>query len=191
MREDRRHLNTNSDSEVLLNVLAHELQRFGTTSASAADIFAAVERHVPPHPGGYAVVAMIIGHGIVGFRDPHGIRPLVLGMRETPHGVEHMVASESVALDQSGFELMRDVLPGRGRLHRQDAAACTAEQCAEPRAATRRASSSSCTSRGPIRSSTTSRSTRRACAWASCSPTRSCAHAPDHDIDVVIPIPDT
>jgi amidophosphoribosyltransferase len=131
MREDRRHLNTSSDSEVLLNVLASELQRFGTTSASAADIFAAISATFRRIQGGYAVVAMILGHGVIGFRDPHGIRPLVIGKRDTPRGREHMIASESVALDQSGFELMRDVGPGEavyidetGRLH--------TKQCASP-----------------------------------------------------------
>jgi amidophosphoribosyltransferase len=126
MREDRRHLNTTSDSEVLLNVLASELQRFGTTRASAADIFAAVSATYRRIIGGYAVIAMILGHGVVGFRDPHGIRPLVIGMRDTPRGREHMIASESVALDQGGFELLRDVGPGEavyidetGRLHTQ------------------------------------------------------------------------
>jgi amidophosphoribosyltransferase len=115
---------------VLLNVLASELQRFGTPRASAADIFAAVSATYRRIIGGYAVIAMILGHGIVGFRDPHGIRPLVIGSRETPKGREHMIASESVALDQSGFELVRDVGPGEavyidetGRLHTQ--------QCAE------------------------------------------------------------
>jgi amidophosphoribosyltransferase len=130
IREDRRHLNTSSDSEVLLNVLASELQRFGTPRASAQDIFAALSATYRRIVGGYAVIAMILGHGIVGFRDPHGIRPLVIGKRDTPQGREHMIASESVALDQSGFELLRDVGPGeavyideRGRLYSQ--------QCAE------------------------------------------------------------
>ena len=83
MREDRRHLNTSSDSEVLLNVFASELQRLGTPRASAADIFAALSATYRRIIGGYAVVAMILGHGIVGFRDPHGIRPLVVGKRDT------------------------------------------------------------------------------------------------------------
>src|SRR5918994_6938946 len=94
-REDLRHLNTSSDSEVLLNVLASELQRFGTPRASAADIFAALSATYRRIVGGYAVIAMILGHGVVGFRDPHGIRPLVVGTRETPKGREYMLASES------------------------------------------------------------------------------------------------
>jgi amidophosphoribosyltransferase len=126
VREDRRHLNTSSDSEVLLNVLASELQRFGTPRATAADIFAAVSSTYRRIVGGYAVIALILGHGILGFRDPHGIRPLVIGVRETSKGKEYMLASESVALDQAGFDLMRDVGPGEavyidqyGRLHTQ------------------------------------------------------------------------
>ena len=112
IREDLRHLNTSSDSEVLLNVLASELSRAGTPRASAADIFAAVTAVYRRSRGGFAVVAMIVGHGLLGFRDPHGIRPLVIGRRETPQGNEYMLASESVALDQLGFDLMRDVGPG-------------------------------------------------------------------------------
>ena len=123
-QQDHRHLNTNSDSEVLLNVFAHELGKHATNGLKPQQILDAVEALHKRCSGGYAVVAMIIGYGIVAFRDPHGIRPLVLGIRETPNGVEHMVASESVALDACGFELERDVLPGeavfidkRGYLH--------------------------------------------------------------------------
>jgi amidophosphoribosyltransferase len=112
IREDRRHLNTTSDSEVLLNVLASELSRVGTPRASAPDIFAALEVVYRRCRGGYAVVAMIVGHGLLGFRDPHGIRPLVIGKRETSQGAEYMLASESVALDMAGFKLLRDVGPG-------------------------------------------------------------------------------
>jgi len=114
IREDRRHLNTQSDSEVLLNVFASELQRVGTPRVTAADVFAALNAVYRRCRGGYAVVAMIIGHGILGFRDPHGIRPLVIGKRESSKGPEFMLASESVALDMLGFELLRDVAPGEG-----------------------------------------------------------------------------
>jgi amidophosphoribosyltransferase len=123
-QQDRRHLNTNSDSEVLLNVFAHELSRHASNGLQPDEILDTVEALHKRCSGGYAVVAMIIGYGIVAFRDPHGIRPLVLGIRETPNGVERMVASESVALDAGGFELERDILPGeavfidkRGFLH--------------------------------------------------------------------------
>jgi amidophosphoribosyltransferase len=114
IREDRRHLNTSSDSEVLLNVFASELQRVGTARITPADVFAALSAVYRRCRGGYAVVALIIGHGILGFRDPNGIRPLVIGKRESSRGVEHMLASESVALDMLGFELLRDVGPGEG-----------------------------------------------------------------------------
>ena len=112
IREDRRHLNTRSDSEVLLNVLASELQRVGTPRITAADVFAAVNAVYRRCRGGYAVAALVIGHGLLGFRDPNGIRPLVLGRRTTGRGNEYVVASESVALDALGFGLVRDVAPG-------------------------------------------------------------------------------
>ena len=132
IREDRRHLNTTSDSEVLLNVFASELQRVGTARITPADVFAALSAVYRRCRGGYAVVAMLIGHGILGFRDPHGIRPLVLGERRTPRGTEWMLASESVALDALSFRLVRDVAPGeavfideQGRLHTQQCVATT------------------------------------------------------------------
>ncbi|MBT8144775.1 MAG: amidophosphoribosyltransferase [Gammaproteobacteria bacterium] len=112
VREDRRHLNTGSDSEVILNVLAHELQSACAAALTPAGIFTAITELHKRCRGGYAVVAMIVGGGMVAFRDPHGIRPLVIGRRETKAGIEYMVASESVALDILGFELMRDVAPG-------------------------------------------------------------------------------
>src|SRR5882757_2523975 len=112
IREDRRHLNTASDSEVLLNVFASELSRVNAPRASAAEIFTALSAVYRRCRGGFAVVALIVGHGLVGFRDPHGIRPLVIGKRETGQGTEYMMASESVALDLAGFKLLRDVGPG-------------------------------------------------------------------------------
>jgi amidophosphoribosyltransferase len=111
-QSDLRHLNTESDSEVLLNVFAHELQRLGKLVPSAEDIFNAVQGVHERCRGGYAVVAMIAGYGIVGFRDPNGIRPIVFGKRETPQGTEYMLASESVAFDVIGFKLIRDIEPG-------------------------------------------------------------------------------
>ncbi|WP_027853666.1 amidophosphoribosyltransferase [Marinobacterium litorale] len=111
-RSDLRHINTTSDSEVLLNIFAHELQAMGKLRPSPEDIFKAVKRVHERCQGGYAVVAIITGYGIVAFRDPCGIRPLVYGKRETEAGVEYMVASESVALDTSGFLLERDIEPG-------------------------------------------------------------------------------
>jgi amidophosphoribosyltransferase len=112
IREDRRHLSTNSDSEVLLNVFAHELQLRANGRPTPEQVFDAVQAVHDRCTGGYAIVAMIIGFGIVAFRDPHGIRPLVLGGRETKHGSDYMVASESVALDILQFKRLRDVAPG-------------------------------------------------------------------------------
>jgi amidophosphoribosyltransferase len=112
-REDLRHVNTNSDSEVLLNVLAHELQRstknYNLDPAAIFDAVSGVHRRCR---GAYAVVAMIAGYGLLAFRDPHGIRPLVFGRAENEFGTEYLVASESVALDTLGFQLIRDVAPG-------------------------------------------------------------------------------
>ncbi len=111
-RDDLRHINTDSDSEVLLNVLAHELQLRGKLRATEDDIFAAVTGVHRRCQGAYAAVALITGYGIVAFRDPFGIRPLVYGRREAPQGAEYMIASESVALDALGFDLVDDVKPG-------------------------------------------------------------------------------
>ena len=111
-REDLRHINTDSDSEVLLNVLAHELSQSGRLRPDADCLFAAVERVMSRARGGYAVVAMLPSVGVVAFRDPHGIRPLVFGRRQGVSGAEYMIASESVALDVSGYRLERDIAPG-------------------------------------------------------------------------------
>jgi amidophosphoribosyltransferase len=108
--QDRRNVNTDSDSEVLLNVFAHEL---GTQNALTPQaVFQAIEGVNRRARGGYAVVCTVLGLGLVAFRDPHGIRPLVLGKRSTATGTDYAVASESVALDILGFERMRDVQPG-------------------------------------------------------------------------------
>jgi len=116
-RQDLRHVNTNSDSEVLLNVLAHELQENATNyKLDPATIFGAVSGVYRRCRGAYAVVAMIAGYGLLAFRDAHGIRPLVFGRADTAHGAEYMVASESVALDALGFQVVRDVAPGEAIL---------------------------------------------------------------------------
>ena len=130
-QSDLRHLNTDSDSEVLLNVFAHELQRLGKLTPSAHDIFAAVRAVHSRCEGGYAAVAMIAKLGVVGFRDPNGIRPLVVGVRETTDGgAEYMMASESVALDVLGFELIDDVKPGEA-VYITASGDLLREQCAE------------------------------------------------------------
>jgi len=110
---DHRHLNTSSDSEVLLNVLAHELQKKNKLHLTTDDIFEAVDGLYNRCKGGYAVIASIAGYGMVAFRDPNGIRPLVYGERTLEDGKkEYMFASESVALDALGFDFVRDVAPG-------------------------------------------------------------------------------
>ena len=132
-RQDLRHVNTNSDSEILLNVLAHELQDACTDYKLDADaIFAAVAGVHRRIKGAYAVVAMIAGYGLLAFRDPYGIRPLVFGVSRTERGPEYLVASESVALDAMGFEMVRDVAPGEavfidfdGEFHSRQCAAQT------------------------------------------------------------------
>ena len=127
-KEDLRHINTDSDSEVLLNVFAHELQRRNKMKPQPEDIFAAVAGVHNRCRGGFAALVMITGYGIVGFRDRNGIRPLVYGSREKLDGSgrEYMIASESVALDSQGFTIERDVAPGEavyvdshGQLHTQ------------------------------------------------------------------------
>jgi amidophosphoribosyltransferase len=110
--QDRRHINTESDSEILLNVFAQELLKADHLALDADDIFEAVAGVHRRCQGAYAVVAMVAGRGILAFRDPHGIRPVVLGSREGPEGEEFMLASESVALDTLGFHLVRDLAPG-------------------------------------------------------------------------------
>lgn len=129
-RSDLRHINTTSDSEILLNVFAHELQQRSKLSVEPDDIFAAMAAVHRRVRGAYAAVVLIVGFGLVAFRDPNGIRPLVFGRRETEKGTEYMVASESVALDVLDFRRVRDVAPGEvvlfdleGRIH--------ARQCAE------------------------------------------------------------
>ena len=129
-KTDLRHMNTDSDSEVLLNVFAHELQKRGKLNLTADDIFHVVTRVHERCKGGYAVVAMITDHGIVGFRDPNGIRPLILGSRDTVNGTEYILASESVALTSLGFKVERDVLPGEAILINSEGQLFT-KQCAE------------------------------------------------------------
>src|SRR5258705_3098985 len=110
---DFRHVNTNSDSEVLLNVFALELERAAHHARLDANaIFTAVAGVHKRCRGAYAIVAMVAGYGLVAFRDPYGIRPLIVGVNEAMGGTEYVVASESVALEALGFEALRDVAPG-------------------------------------------------------------------------------
>jgi amidophosphoribosyltransferase len=121
-RTDLRHINTNSDSEVLLNVLAHELEgaAAGPKKLDPDAVFTAVANVHRRCRGAYAVVAMIAGCGLLAFRDPFGIRPLVIGRHDTDSGPEWVVASESVALDTLGFRVVRDVAPGEAILVDED-----------------------------------------------------------------------
>ena len=187
--QDRRHINTGSDSEVLLNVLAHELQKSNDPNLKADMVFAAITALNKRCVGGYAVVAMIPGHGIIGFRDPNGIRPLVLGKRTVNNFDEYMLASESVALDLHGFKLIGDVAPGEavllgidGKLIRQ--------QCAEVKKHTPCIFEFVYFSREDSiidDISVHKARLRQGEALAD----KILKEMPEHDIDVVIPIPDT
>lgn len=128
---DLRHLNTESDSEVLLNVFAHELAEIGTLELKTEQIFDAVRKVHERCSGAYAVVGMILGYGVFGFRDPYGIRPLCLGRRQGLTQDEYMLASESVALSAMGFTLMRDVRPGEAVFIDQRGTLVT-QQCSGP-----------------------------------------------------------
>ena len=130
-RAGLRHVNTDSDSEILLNVFAHELQKIGAPDPRPEHIFAAVEGVQRRCRGAYAAVAMINGRGLVAFRDRHGIRPLCFGVRPGPAGQEVMVASESNALDILGFELERDIAPGEAFYATTDGTWAT-QRCAPP-----------------------------------------------------------
>ena len=129
-RDDLRHINTDSDSEVLVNVLADELQRMGKPRLEVGDVFDAVGKLHKRCRGGYAAVAMISGFGILGFRDPFGIRPVIFGERDTEAGKEYVIASESVAIDSLGFTVIRDIKPGEAIFITKDGKLHT-RQCAE------------------------------------------------------------
>lgn len=187
--EDQRHINTDSDSEVLLNVFAHELQSLGKLDLNVDDVFEAVRGVHRRCRGAYAVVIMITGFGILGFRDPHGIRPVVFGERKSDKGSEFMIASESVALDVLGFNLIRDIEPGEavfieqsGKLHiRQcsdfvDHCPCIFEYVYFARPDSIIDDISVYKARLRMGEKLADKIQRE---W------------PDHDIDVVIPIPDT
>ena len=129
-RQDLRHVNTDSDSEILLNVFAHELHKQGRLRVEAKDVFAAVAGVHARCRGGYAAVGMINGYGVFAFRDPHAIRPVCFGWREAAAGPEYMVASESAALDVLGFELIRDLDPGEA-IYIDALGKVSCQQCAE------------------------------------------------------------
>jgi amidophosphoribosyltransferase len=186
---DRRHLNTESDSEVLLNVLAHELHRIGPAGMQPKDVFTAVDGLHQRCKGAYSVIAMISGKGVLGFRDPHGIRPAVIGYRDTDKGREYAIASENVALDALDFTLLRDLKPGEaafitldGQLHTHEsvhaepASPCIFEYVYFARPDSLLDDISVYKARLRMGQALARKILRE---W------------PDHDIDVVIPVPDT
>ncbi|MDH5432637.1 MAG: amidophosphoribosyltransferase [Gammaproteobacteria bacterium] len=186
---DRRHINTNSDSEVLLNIFAHELNKTVNDIPTAEDVFSAIKAVYRRCKGGFAAIAMIVGHGMVFFRDHYGIRPLVFGKREVNGTTEYMAASESVALDILGFELVRDVKPGEaiyidghGYFHSRqctplnEPAPCIFEHVYLARPDSFMDDISVYRARLRMGEKLAEKILRE---W------------PDHDIDVVIPIPDT
>ena len=188
-RTDLRHLNTDSDSEVLLNVFAHELQVRGKLEPTSTDIFASVAEVHKRCRGAYGVVGLIANYGMFAFRDPNGIRPLCFGVRHTEQGNEYAVVSESVVLDSLGFELIRDLEPGealfvdtKGNLHLQQCAQnpqlspCIFEHVyfARPDSIMDNISVYKCRLRMGEKLAD-----------------KILREKPDHDIDVVIPIPDT
>ena len=186
---DLRHVNTNSDSEVLLNVFAHELARRGKLRPSEEDIFAAVAKVHERCRGGYAVVAMVTGYGLVGFRDPNGIRPIVFGQRHTDEGVEYMIASESVALDVLGFSLIRDLAPGEAVFITEDGKLFT-RQCAQnPRLTPCIFEYVYLARSDSIMDGVSVYKARLRMGEKLAEKIR--RERPDHDIDVIIPIPDT
>ncbi len=187
--EDQRHINTDSDSEILLNIFAHELQQLGKLRLDVEDVFQAVSAVHRRCRGAYAVVVMIVGFGVLAFRDPHGIRPMVFGERKTEEGSDFMVASENVALKVLGFELIRDIEPGEaifieasGKLHTRqcsdvvDHCPCIFEYVYFARPDSIIDDISVYKARLRMGEKLADKILRE---W------------PDHDIDVVIPIPDT
>ncbi len=192
-KDDLRHLNTSSDSEILLNIFAHEiysaLDDKKTYQLTNDQIFDAVTGVFDRCEGGYAVVAFILGVGIVAFRDRFGIRPLIYGYRDSDQGREYMVASESVALDSQGFTVMADVKPGEAIILPVDGsiesrvcvdkpsyAPCIFEQVYLARPDSMIDGISVYRTRMRMGEKLANKILRE---W------------PDHDIDVIIPIPDT
>ncbi|MGV6807089.1 MAG: amidophosphoribosyltransferase [bacterium] len=188
-QSDLRHVNTDSDSEILLNVFAHELQLQGKLVPTPEDIFAAVSRVHKRCVGAYAVVAMITNYGIVAFRDPHGIRPLIYGEKDTPSGKEYMVASESVALDVLGFKAVRDVAPGEA-VYIPLTGGLEIKQCAEATKSTPCIFEHVYFARPDSMSDDISVYKSRLRMGEKLA-AKILREKPDHDIDVVIPIPDT
>jgi len=186
---DHRHINTSSDSEILLNIFAHELQEISSGDVTPELVFAAISKVYARCKGAYSAVVLIAGYGLVCFRDGYGIRPMVFGSKKVKGVEEFMFASESVALDSLGFKLERDVRPGEaifidnhGKLHSKqctrqvEAAPCIFEHVYLARPDSFMDNASVYRSRLKMGEKLADKITKE---W------------PDHDIDVVIPIPDT
>jgi amidophosphoribosyltransferase len=187
---DRRHLNTRSDSEILLNVFARALEKVAHGELKSEHIFSAIREVHQRCKGAYSVVAIIPEFGLIGFRDTHGIRPMVFGERESPDGSEFMMASESVALDSGGFQLIGDILPGEAVVIETASRQVSRQICAEQ------------TAHNPcifeyvymarpdsiIEGISVYKSRLR---MGDSLAKKILRERPDHDIDVVIPVPDT
>ncbi|PID33906.1 MAG: amidophosphoribosyltransferase [Thiotrichales bacterium] len=188
-KQDRRHINTSSDSEILLNIFAQELQKYKAYSVHPEEVFAAVEGVHKRCVGAYAVIAMITRDGIVGFRDPNGIRPLIFGKRESEEGTDYMLASESVALVTQGYEIVRDIEPGEA-IYIDKAGEVHTKQCST------KATYNTCIFEYVYFSRPDSIIDEVYVHKARMRMGHKLAEKiqkvwPDHDIDVVIPIPDT
>ncbi len=190
LKTDLRHINTSSDSEVLLNILARELHRDHKAKLTPDDIFNAIHNVYERCHGAYAVVALISGYGMIGFRDPNGIRPMIYGQRIDKNGdTEYMIASESVALDALGFETIRDVLPGEA-IYVDEAGKLHSKICAE------KTTDTSCIFEhvyfarpdSIIDGSSVYKARVRMGEYLAQKILR---EHPDHDIDVIIPIPES
>jgi amidophosphoribosyltransferase len=189
IRSDLRHLNTTSDTEVLLNVFAHELQRVGGVKLTPQELFTALRKVYRRVRGAYSAIALITGYGIVAFRDPYGIRPLIYGKRETSRGVDYMVASESIALDALGYTVIDNLAPGEA-IYIDQHGGFYREQCADEIQHSPclfeyvyLARPDSVLDNISVYHARINMGKRLA--------EKILAQRPDHDIDVVIPIPDT
>ncbi len=189
IRTDLRHLNTSSDTEVLLNIFAHELQRTGGVKLKPQELFAALRKVFKRVRGAYSAIALITGYGILAFRDPYGIRPLVYGKRQTSIGIDYMVASESIALDALGYTVIAEVAPGEAIFIDQEGGFYQ-EQCADT------IQPSPCLFEyvylarpDSVMNNISVYHARRKMGEKLAA--KIFAEWPDHDIDVIIPIPDT
>ena len=188
-REELRHVNTESDSEILLNIFASELGRTHQLALDENTIFGAVANVHRRCLGGYAAVALIFGYGVVAFRDPCAIRPICFGVRETAEGMEYMVASESAALDALGFELVRDLAPGEAMIITLHGKVYARQCCEEPRYAPCIFEYVYLARPDSIIDDVSVYKARLRMGEALAE--KISREWPDHDIDVVIPIPET